>query len=203
LLLSPQGFERQMATNHLGHAALVAGLWPLLHACASRVVVVSSGEAREGQLSPQTTRQQLLNPVPYDGRQVYRNTKQANLLFAVELHRRCRQAGSPVSVVAVHPGVVATGLFARQLERADRPRLARVSRVATNVLLSSAAAGARSTLRALDPSTPSGAFVAPGGFAQLRGRPELLDVFASAKDPATARRLWDLTEQALGRPLPF
>ena len=51
LLLTPQGFERQMATNHLGHAALVAALWPLLDASASRVVVVSSGEARRGVLA--------------------------------------------------------------------------------------------------------------------------------------------------------
>ena len=202
LLLTPQGHERQMATNHLGHAALVAALWPLLHASASRVVVVSSGEARGGRLSPHTTREQLLNPVPYDGKQVYRNTKQANLLFAQELHRRCAKAGSPVTAVAVHPGAVATNLFARQLDRAGHRLLARASTVVTGVLLSSAAAGARSTLRALDPTTPSGAFVAPAGFAQLRGRPELSDVYPSANDPATAARLWELTEQVLGRPLP-
>jgi protochlorophyllide reductase len=201
LLRSAQGFERQMATNHLGHAALVAALWPLLHASASRVVVVSSGEARGGQLSPQTTTQELLNPSPYDGRQVYRNTKQANLLFAQELHRRCATAGSPVSAVAVHPGAIATNLFARQLERAGRDRLASFSKVVTSALLGSAAAGAQSTLKALEPSTPSGAFVAPAGFAQLRGRPELVDVYASARDPATAARLWDLTEQILGTSL--
>jgi hypothetical protein len=28
LLLSPQGFELQIATNHLGHAALISALWP-------------------------------------------------------------------------------------------------------------------------------------------------------------------------------
>jgi NAD(P)-dependent dehydrogenase (short-subunit alcohol dehydrogenase family) len=201
-LLSPQGFERQMATNHLGHAALVAALWPLLHASAARVVLVSSTEARGGQLSPQTTREQLLNPAPYDGRQVYRNTKQANLLFAQELHRRCRRAGSPVSAVAVHPGASATNLFARQLEQSGRGRLAPVSKVVTAVLLQSAAAGALATLRALDPSTPSGAFVGPARFAQHRGPPELLDVYTSGKDPATAARLWELTEQALGTPLP-
>jgi hypothetical protein len=72
----------------------------------------------------------------------------------------------------------------------------------TAVLLQSAAAGALPTLRALDPSTPSGAFVGPGRLGQLRGRPRLLDVYACAKDPATAARLWELTEQALGRPLP-
>jgi hypothetical protein len=59
------------------------------------------------------------------------------------------------------------------------------------------------TLRALDPSTPSGAFVGPAKFGQLRGRPELLDVYASANDPATAARLWKLTEEALGNPVPL
>jgi NAD(P)-dependent dehydrogenase (short-subunit alcohol dehydrogenase family) len=201
LLLTQRGFERQMATNHLGHVALVAELWPLLHASAARVVVVSSTEARGGRLSPQTTREQLLKPTPYDGRQVYRNSKQANLLFAQELHRRCATAEAPVSVVAAHPGASATNLFARQLERAGSGLLAPVSKVVTGVLLQSAAAGALSTLRALDRSTPSGAFVGPARFGQLRGRPELLDVYACAKDPATAARVWALTEQALGRPL--
>jgi hypothetical protein len=125
-----------------------------------------------------------------------------HLLFAQELHRRCGRAGSPVSAVAAHPGAVATNLFARQLQRAGRDRLASVSKVVGKVLLRSAAAGALSTLRALEDSTPSGAFVAPSGFAQLRGWPELVDVYASAKDPATAARLWELTEQVLGRPLP-
>jgi len=201
-LLSPQGFERQMATNHLGHAALIAALWPLLQASASRVILVSSNEGRDGNLSAQTTLEQLLNPAPYDGKQVYRNTKQANLLFAQELHRRCAKAGSPVSAVAVHPGASGTNLFAHQLERGGRDQLARVSKVVTSVLLPSTAAGARATLRAVDDSTPSGAFVGPARFGQLRGPPEFLDVYDSAKDPATAARLWELTEQALGGPLP-
>ena len=139
---------------------------------------------------------------PYDGRQVYRNSKQANLLFAQELHRRCAKAGAPVSAVAVHPGASATNLFARQLEQAGRGVLAGVSKVATAVVLQSAAAGAMSTLRALDHSTPSGAFVGPARFAQHRGRPELLEVYDSARDSATAARVWELTERALGRPLP-
>jgi NAD(P)-dependent dehydrogenase (short-subunit alcohol dehydrogenase family) len=202
LQLTPQGFERQMATNHLGHAALVTALWPLLRASAARVVVVSSTEARGGRLSPRTTREQLLHPAPYDGRQVYRDTKQANLLFAQELHRRCSQTGAPVSAVAVHPGASATNLFARQLEQAGHGLLARVSTVVTGVALQSAAAGALSTLRALDDATPSGAFVGPARFGQHRGPPQLLDVYASAKDPATAARLWELTEQVLGRRLP-
>jgi len=201
--LSAQGFERQMATNHLGHVALVAGLSQLLQAGASRVVLVSSTEARDGLLSPQTTREQFLNPAPYDGRQVYRNTKQANLLFAQELHRRHVTAGSPISAVAAHPGASATNLFARQLDQAGRPRLARVSKLASTALLQSAAAGALSVLRAADDGTPSGSFVGPARFGQFRGPPELLEVYDSAKSPATATRLWELTEAALGAPLPL
>ena len=102
-LVSPQGVELQMATNHLGHVALIAALWPLLHTSTARAVLLSSNEAKRGQLSPQTTRDQLLNPEPYDGKQVYRNTKQANLLFPQEVHRRFEKAGSPVRAVAVHP----------------------------------------------------------------------------------------------------
>lgn len=197
--VSGQGFERQMATNHLGHAALVGALWPALHASAARVVVMSSTEARHGRLSSQTTREELLSPTPYDGRQVYRNSKQANLLFAQELDRRCRKAGSPVTVVAVHPGASATNLFASQLRKAGHRRLAAASQAVAAVLLQSAAAGAQSTLRALEPETPSGAFVGPARFGQFRGRPELLDVYASGRDPEAAARLWQLTEEVVGR----
>ena len=79
---------------------MVAAVWPLLHASAARVVVVSSTEARAGRLSPRSTRQELLSPAPYDGRQVHRNSKQANLLFAQELNRRCAKAGSPNAPLA-------------------------------------------------------------------------------------------------------
>jgi hypothetical protein len=101
----------------------------------------------------------------------------------------------------VHPGASATNLFARQLDGAGHGLLAPASKVVTGALLQSAAAGALSTLRALDDGTPSGAFVGPARLGQLRGRPELLDVYASARDPATSARLWELTESALGRPL--
>ena len=41
-----------------------------------------------------------------------------------------------------------------------------------------------SVLRALDEGTPSGAFVGPARFGQLRGRPELLPIYDSAANPA-------------------
>lgn len=202
MLLSAQGFELQMATNHLGHAAFVAVLWPVLSAGAARIVLVSSGEARGGALSSETTPRQLLHPSPYDGKQVYRNTKQGNLLFARELHRRCLRAGASVSAVAAHPGAVATNLLARQLERAGRPGLAALSKNLTPLLLRSAAAGARSILTALNDSTASGDFIAPSGLGQLRGEPKVADIYASGNSSGSAARLWKLTEEVLGISLP-
>ena len=40
----------------------------------------------------------------------YGQSKLANLLFAFELNRRLRAAGSPVASVAAHPGYAATNL---------------------------------------------------------------------------------------------
>ena len=175
--LSPQGVERQMATEHLGRAALVAGLWPVLRSSAARVVVVADPAARRGRLSAGTTLSQLVDPSPYDARQACDDAHQATLLFALELHRRCSRAGVPVSAVAVHPGVPATS----PQDDGD---------------------AALPTLRALDHSTPSGSYVGPARSGSVQGRAELLDVPPSAADPATAARLWELTEQVLGTPLP-
>jgi NAD(P)-dependent dehydrogenase (short-subunit alcohol dehydrogenase family) len=201
-LMTSQGFERQMGTNHLGHAALVTALWPGLRAAGGRVVVLSSIAARGGRLSRTSSREDLVAPSPYQASRVYSNTKQANLLFAQELHRRAAAAGSPVSVVAAHPGVSATNLFSRQLREQNRGWLVPAARVVMPLVLQSAAAGALPTLRALHTSTPSGSFVGPRALGQFRGRPELLDVYSSAGDPAVAARLWALTEEVLGAPLP-
>ena len=201
--LSPQGFELQMATNHLGHAALVGGLWPLLQSSAARVVVVSSLAARGGRLSPATTVDELVAPSPYVPQRAYSTTKQANLLFATELARRAARAGSPVSAVAVHPGVSNTELFVRHLPGGRRSPLVPVVKAVGGLVLQSSQAGALPTLRGLDHTTPSGAFVGPGGVGQLRGRPVLHELPSTASDPATAQRLWELTEQVLDTSLPL
>lgn len=200
--LTAQGHERQMGTNHLGHAALVGALWPQLRSGAGRVVLVTSLAAKGGRLSPATTREQLVAPSPYLQHAVYANTKQANLLFAQELHRRCARAGEPVSVVAAHPGISSSNLFSRQLKERGVGFLAPAAERAIRLIWQDSAAGALPTLRALERSTPSGALVAPAHLGQMRGRPELVEVFSTGRDEATAARLWELTEDVLGTPLP-
>jgi NAD(P)-dependent dehydrogenase (short-subunit alcohol dehydrogenase family) len=201
-MFTTQGHERQMGTNLVGHAELVSLLWPRLTAAAGRVVMVSSIAARGGRLSATSTRADLVDPQPYDPGQVYANTKQADLLLARELHRRAAAAGSPVSAVAAHPGVSATNLFVRTQQEYGRAWAVPFVRVLQRVVLMSARDGALPSLRALDPATPSGAFVGPRHLNQARGRPELLDVYPTGSDPAVAARLWELTEDVLGHRLP-
>ncbi|HWG94293.1 MAG TPA: SDR family NAD(P)-dependent oxidoreductase, partial [Mycobacteriales bacterium] len=202
LAYTAQGHERQMGTNHLGHAALVAALWPQLRSGAGRVVLVSSLAAKGGRLSAATTREQLVAPSPYLQHAVYASTKQANLLFTAELHRRAAAAGEPVSAVAAHPGVSSTNLFPRQLRERGLGFAAPVVQKVLDLVLQGSAAGALPTLRALDRSTPSGALVAPAHLGQTRGRPEIVEMFSTGRDEAAAARLWELTEDLLGAPLP-
>jgi NAD(P)-dependent dehydrogenase (short-subunit alcohol dehydrogenase family) len=197
LLGTVQGHERQMGTNHLGHAALVAGLYPLLVAAHGRVVVISSIAARGGTLGPDLTVEDLISPPGYLSQAVYSNSKQANLLFAQELHRR---VGDRVATVAAHPGVSWTNLFPRQMKDDGRGWMVPFVRAVSPIVFQSAAAGAQPTLRAL--GEPSGSFVGPKRFNQFRGPAELLEVYSTGSDPATAARLWEVTEQVLGLPLP-
>ena len=78
-----------------------------------------------------------------------------------------------------------------------------MTKILTSLLLSSAATGARSTLRALDPDIPSGAFIAPSGLAQLRGPREPVEVYPSSANPFTAAHRWELTHAILGETVPI
>lgn len=194
-----QGYELQMGTNHLGHAALVSLLWPQLDAAPrARVVLVSSVAARGGRLDATMTRETLVDPVPYAAQRVYSNTKQANLLHAQELHRRASSAGRSILVLAAHPGISATNLLARQLREQGLGLLAPVASPALRVLFQSATAGALPTLRALtDPDARGGQFYGPRGPGQTRGAPVALRLFASGAHPAVAARLWELTDEVV------
>jgi NAD(P)-dependent dehydrogenase (short-subunit alcohol dehydrogenase family) len=203
LRLSPRASSCRWRRTTSGTQRWSRGLWPLAAGQRGPRVLVSSLAARGGRLSPTTTVDELVAPSPYVPQRVYSTTKQANLLFATELARRAARAGSPVSAVAVHPGVSNTELFVRHLPGGRRSPLVPIVKAVGGLVLQSSQAGALPTLRGLDHTTPSGAFVGPGGLGQLRGRPVLHELPSTASDPATAQRLWELTEQVLDTSLPL
>jgi NAD(P)-dependent dehydrogenase (short-subunit alcohol dehydrogenase family) len=98
------GFETQIGTNHLGHFVLVNRLAPLLHT-DSRIVVLSSNAHRMSDVDLEDLNYEWR---AYDGPTAYSQSKTANALFAIEFDRRHKDRG--IRAVAVHPGVINTGL---------------------------------------------------------------------------------------------
>jgi NAD(P)-dependent dehydrogenase (short-subunit alcohol dehydrogenase family) len=99
------GWEAQFAINHLGHFALVNGLWPALEPGGARVVSVSSG----GHHMSGIRWDDIHFKQGYDKWQAYGQAKTANALFAVHLDALAKASG--VRAFALHPGVIITPLL--------------------------------------------------------------------------------------------
>jgi NAD(P)-dependent dehydrogenase (short-subunit alcohol dehydrogenase family) len=186
------GFELQLGTNHLGHFALTALLMPTLsEMLGARVVTVSSNNHKGGRM----TFDDLQGEGHYSRWGAYAQSKLANLLFALELDRRLKAAGLPVISVAAHPGYSATNLQASG--RALPERI--VFQLANRLFAQSAETGALPILYAATfPDLPGGSYVGPDGPGEMRGYPGLVQPSDRAKDVATARRLWQISEALTG-----
>jgi NAD(P)-dependent dehydrogenase (short-subunit alcohol dehydrogenase family) len=102
--LTPQGWESQFGTNHLGHFALVGGIAGQL-AEGARVVSYSSvGHYRSPVLFDDIN----FENASYDPWVAYGQAKTANALFAVGLDARA--AGRGIHAYSVHPGGIMTDL---------------------------------------------------------------------------------------------
>ena len=184
------GFELQFGTNHLGHFALTSLLMGTM-AESARVVTVSSGAHRMGKIrfeDLQSTRR-------YNRWRAYGQSKLANLLFALELDRRLRAAGSGVKSVAAHPGYAATNL-----QSAAAPMLDRMVMVVSNLVIAqSVEMGALPQLyAATHPGVQGGQYIGPDGLAEQRGHPKVVSPSGAARDKETARHLWRVSEDLTG-----
>lgn len=103
---TPDGFEAQFGTNHLGHFLLTCLLLPALRAAApARVVVLSSSGHRRSDIHFDDIQYRQR---PYDKWEAYGQSKTANALFAVGLTRHFGSQG--ITANAVNPGAIRTGL---------------------------------------------------------------------------------------------
>jgi NAD(P)-dependent dehydrogenase (short-subunit alcohol dehydrogenase family) len=102
---SVDGIELTWATNVLGCLLATRALLPLLEA-AGRARVVNVASQLAGGLDLADVQ---YDRRPYDGRQAYAQSKQAERMLSWALARRLVARG--VSVNAMHPGFVATGIF--------------------------------------------------------------------------------------------
>ncbi|MER6184579.1 oxidoreductase [Streptomyces sp. NPDC001652] len=191
---TPDGFEMQFGTNHLGHFALTNLLLPYL---TDRVVTVSSGAHRWGNAR---IRFDDLNwTTGYHPNQAYAQSKLANLLFTLELQRRLTESGSPVRALAAHPGYSATNLQSHAASPAARAFM----RFGNRFLAQDDRAGTLPTLYAATQDLPGASYVGPDGLGEMRGAPTLVGRSPAASDPATARRLWAVSEELTGTRFPL
>ncbi|MEU5888210.1 oxidoreductase [Streptomyces sp. NPDC047461] len=191
---TPDGFEMQFGTNHLGHFALTNLLLPYL---TDRVVTVSSGAHRWGDAR---IRFDDLNwTTGYHPNQAYAQSKLANLLFTLELQRRLTESGSAVRALAAHPGYSATNLQSHAASPAARVFM----KFGNRFLAQDDKAGTLPTLYAATQDLPGASYVGPDGFGEMRGAPTLVGRSPAASDPATARRLWTMSEELTGTRFPL
>jgi NAD(P)-dependent dehydrogenase (short-subunit alcohol dehydrogenase family) len=188
------GFERQFGTNHLGHFVLTGLLLSaLVKSGRGRVVTVASiahhggtEAVLEGNLGD-----------GYHPQRTYSNSKLANLLFALELHRELAAHGVPVTSTAAHPGVSATGLVGSRDGMGASPFMRIVGTMFVKAFTQSASAGARATLYAATEAEP-GSYTGPQLFGETRGHIGPARLSAQAQDEKLGRRLWQVSEEMTG-----
>jgi protochlorophyllide reductase len=193
---TPDGFELQMATNHLGHFALTGLLLPrLVTTGRSRVVTVSSVMHRAGRIDfDDVAGNKIGNTWASYGR-----SKLANLLFTAELSRRLDEAGESVMALATHPGWTRSNLIGNGAALGNRRLRAKVSHSFGSLLGQTAATGAGPTLyAATSPDVRPGQFIGPGHISQLFGPPTVVHPSRAARNPADAARLWEISEELTG-----
>ncbi len=191
--VTADGFERQFGTNHLGHFALTGLMVPvLLRAQAPRVVGIASLAHRRARMHFAD----LMGERRYRGGVAYGQSKLANLLFAFELDRRARAAGSRLVSVAAHPGIAVTGFMA-----ATRlPAVAQaIGGLGMRVVGQDEAAGALpGVYAAVAPGVEGGSYWGPDGVLEMKGAPKRAAVARQAMAREDWARLWGVSEGLTG-----
>ncbi|MFY1577889.1 SDR family NAD(P)-dependent oxidoreductase [Verrucosispora sp. WMMD703] len=190
---TPQGWEMQFATNHLGHFALATGLHPALAAAqGARIVSVSSAAHLR---SPVVFDDINFERRAYEPWAAYGQSKTANILFAVEASRRWADDG--ILVNALHPGAIRTNLQ-RYVTEDDLARMRAQSGPATPSWKTPEQGAATSVLVATSPLLDGvgGRYFEDCQQAGPNQPGTRTGVADYALDPESAHRLWNLSTQS-------
>jgi NAD(P)-dependent dehydrogenase (short-subunit alcohol dehydrogenase family) len=179
--VTEDGFEEVFAVNHLAPFLLSNLLLGKLTASApARVITVTSDAHTAARLDLDN----LNLEHGWDSWRSYSNSKLANILFTRELARRLE--GTGVTANCAHPGVVRTG-FGR-----DASPLLRIGLTIARPFLLSPERGASTIVYLATSPDVAGA---TGGYYV---KSQLREPSKAAQDEATARRLWELSEELAG-----
>ena len=202
-----RGYELQFSTSHLGHFQLTLALLPGLRAAhGARVVNVSSGAQRFGQIRWDDPNFET----EYNSSAAYAQSKKANVLFAVELERRFAQES--IHAYAVHPGVVVGTKLNASAGHEALLKMGLIDEAGAAIIdpergKKTPAQGASTIVFAA--TSPllaeiGGVYLLDNDISRLDDDPKTLsadripaEVASHSIDPASAKRLWELSERLL------
>lgn len=199
--LTKDGFERTFQSNHLGHFALTAGLFPFLSRNGAKVINVSSSAANIPALTGLDT-ENLNGERSYSAWSSYGLSKLANILFTNELQKRADAAGLDwLTTVSLHPGAVNTDLW-RYIVGEDKLR--EIKENDSSFSIESLALTASSALtKTPEQGANTQVFLAAGADGKLvKGafydEMKVKELPAFMKDEDKAKTLWELSEEYTG-----
>lgn len=182
------GFELQLGTNHLGHFLLNGLLFDHVKAASGRIVTVSSIAHKFGRMNFND----LMMTDSYTPMQAYGQSKLANMLYALELHRKLDAAGSNVTSYACHPGYSNTNLQSTGPQGIFNG----LYKVLNPLMAQPQSKGAIPTvLCAAGKEAVPGAYYGPQGMAESRGRVSDALVAGKALREDHAQDLWQQSEK--------
>lgn len=200
--VSVDGFELQLATNHLGHFALTALLMPAIMAVPnSRIVNVASNAHK---MVKGMNFDDLMGEKKYGAWNQYGQSKLANLLFTSELQRRLDLVGSSTKAMVAHPGYSATNLTSGSARLQKKAFRAKISDTVSNLIGQDAQQGVLPILvAATAPNLAGNSYVGPDGWKEWKGKPSLVERTPAANNMQAARELWDVSETLTGVHFPL
>ena len=182
------GFDLQMASNHLGHFLWSGLLLDKVEAAEGRIVVVSSIAHKFGGLYLED----FMSDLNHSPTRAYNHSKLANLMFAFELDRRLAANGSKAICIACHPGFSSTELGST----GPKGLLKMVYKLTGPLIAQPSTKGAIPTvLAAAGVEARRGGYYGPKRMAESRGPVGDAIVDDHALDQAKQTALWEKSEE--------
>ncbi|OPX10689.1 SDR family NAD(P)-dependent oxidoreductase [Mycobacterium sp. AT1] len=189
------GFEMTLGTNFLGPFALTNLMFPRVR---SLIVNVASDAHKSAKIDLDDPH---LRTTRWSAFPAYGRSKLAMMLWGLELDRRLRAAGSPVTSQLTHPGWVASNL-SNVSDKRVMSAFHTVVKTAANVLANDTDAGAAPTLYCISEPIPPGSYVGIDSRLGLKGAPTLSGRSAEACDYDVAAQVVAFAEKETDTTIP-
>ncbi|HRD41209.1 MAG TPA: protochlorophyllide reductase [Prochlorococcaceae cyanobacterium AMR_MDS_5431] len=214
-IISPQGYEISMATNHLGHFLLIQLLLSKIQDSthhSRRIIILGTVTANSKELGgkipipapadlgdlsgfeagfqfPVT----MANGKKFKPGKAYKDSKLCNMITVRELHRRLHQSTNIV-FSSLYPGCVADTPLFRNTPKAFQAMFPWFQKNITGGYVSQELAGERVADVVMNPTfAQSGVHWSWGNRQRKDGKQFIQELSNQASDEITAKKVWDLS----------